>query len=180
MEPETTLRTAMTSVMARSASWRHRGHLWVWARRIFKSHRCSTRAGGLSLDADQDGVRLGDVMSPGGAARLEHLAAFGSAMAFGVKFDDLAKALPGFLGTRRQEEKGEVGGVLVMDDYAHHPIAIRETLAGFASKPDRRIWGIYEPKSNTARRNIHQAAYATAFDSAESFYWQNPTSRKTA
>ena len=124
---------------------------------------------GCRFTLTQDGVRLGDVMSPmaGRHNVWNTLAAFGSAMALGVKFDDLAKALPGFLGTQRRQEE-EVGGVLVMDDYAHHPTAIRETLAALRFKyPDRRIWGIYEPKSNTARRNIHQAAYATAFDSAD-------------
>ena len=72
-----------------------------------------------------------------------------------------------------------MGGVLVMDDYAHHPTAIRETLAALRFKyPDRRIWGIYEPKSNTARRNIHQAAYATAFDSADRVLLAKPYVKK--
>jgi UDP-N-acetylmuramate: L-alanyl-gamma-D-glutamyl-meso-diaminopimelate ligase len=97
------------------------------------------------------------------------LAAFGVGAELGAGFDELQTALRGFAGSkRRQEERGEVGGVLVMDDYAHHPTAIRETLDALRARyPERRIWSIYEPKSNTARRNFHQQAYATAFNSAD-------------
>ena len=53
---------------------------------------------------------------------------------------------------------------MVIDDYAHHPTAIRETLYGLKARyPQRRLWAIYEPKSNTARRNIHQNDYVDAF-----------------
>jgi UDP-N-acetylmuramate: L-alanyl-gamma-D-glutamyl-meso-diaminopimelate ligase len=47
---------------------------------------------------------------------------------------------------RRLERKGEVGGVLVFDDYGHHPTAIRETLAAVRQRaPGRRVWAVYEP-----------------------------------
>lgn len=119
----------------------------------------------------RDGKTLGEVDSPlaGRHNVWNTLAAFGIAFELGVPFEQLCDAITGFKGTgRRQEEKGEIGGVLVMDDYAHHPTAIRETLNALRFRyPDRRIWGVYEPKSNTARRNIHQAAYATAFDAAD-------------
>ena len=77
--------------------------------------------------------------------------------------------MPGFLGTdKRQDEKGTFDGVLIVDDFAHHPTAIRETLSGLQHKyADRRLWAVYEPKSNTARRNIHQDAYADAFQAAD-------------
>ncbi|MGC6417215.1 MAG: UDP-N-acetylmuramate--L-alanine ligase [Bradymonadia bacterium] len=185
MEPETTLLANGDDplVMARAA--RHGGTVVTYGFGPGVSLRAiDVQLGpkGCRFTLTQDGVRLGDVMSPmaGRHNVWNTLAAFGSAMALGVKFDDLVKALPGFLGTqRRQEEKGEVGGVLVMDDYAHHPTAIRETLAALRFKyPDRRIWGIYEPKSNTARRNIHQAAYATAFDSADRVLLAKPYVKK--
>lgn len=81
---------------------------------------------------------------------------------------ELLRALQSFRGVqKRQEELGEADGVLVMDDYAHHPTAIRETIdALIARYPERRLWAIYEPKSNTARRNIHQEEYASAFKAA--------------
>jgi UDP-N-acetylmuramate: L-alanyl-gamma-D-glutamyl-meso-diaminopimelate ligase len=61
-----------------------------------------------------------------------------------------------------------VGGVLVIDDFAHHPTAVRETIAGVRQRyPSRRLWAVFEPRSNTSRRNIHQAEYGGAFDGAD-------------
>lgn len=97
------------------------------------------------------------------------LAAFGIGRALGLDTPTLQRGLLEFKGTgKRQEPKGEAAGVLVIDDYAHHPTAIRETLAALRARhPGRRLWGVYEPKSNTARRAFHQDAYATAFDAAD-------------
>jgi len=64
---------------------------------------------------------------------------------------------------RRMEIRGEVGGVTVIDDFAHHPTAIRETLKALGQRfPGRRIWAIFEPRSNTTRRNHFQAELADA------------------
>ena len=84
---------------------------------------------------------------------------------FDRSIEDLLEALGHFKGVqKRQDELGEFDGVLVMDDYAHHPTAIKETIAALKARyPERRLWAIYEPKSNTARRNIHQDDYAGAF-----------------
>ena len=61
-----------------------------------------------------------------------------------------------------------MGGVLVLDDFAHHPTAVRETVAGIRQRyAGRRLWAVFEPRSNTSRRNIHQAEYAEAFDDAD-------------
>jgi UDP-N-acetylmuramate: L-alanyl-gamma-D-glutamyl-meso-diaminopimelate ligase len=57
--------------------------------------------------------------------------------------------------------------VLVIDDFAHHPTAVRETITAIRLRyPDRRLWAVFEPRSNTSRRNIHQAEYARSFDGA--------------
>ena len=87
---------------------------------------------------------------------------------FDRSIDSLLHALKGFKGVqKRQDELGEVDGVLVMDDYAHHPTAIEETIAALKARyPQRRLWAIYEPKSNTARRNVHQTDYIKAFGQA--------------
>jgi UDP-N-acetylmuramate: L-alanyl-gamma-D-glutamyl-meso-diaminopimelate ligase len=53
--------------------------------------------------------------------------------------------------------------VMVVDDFAHHPTAVRETIEGIRQRyPDRRLWAVFEPRSNTSRRNIHQAEYVKA------------------
>lgn len=97
------------------------------------------------------------------------LAALGIGMELGFELPGLIAGVQQFKGTKkRQEERGEAGGVLVIDDYAHHPTAIRETVDALRARyPGRRLWAVYEPKSNTARRNVHQADYATAFGGAD-------------
>ena len=58
---------------------------------------------------------------------------------------------------RRLEVRAEVGGVTVIDDFAHHPTAIRETLRALrAAYPGRRLWAVLEPRSNTLRRNVFE------------------------
>ena len=68
-------------------------------------------------------------------------------MAAGVAADPIAAGLASFGGVgRRLERKGEVGGVVVYDDYGHHPTAIRMTLEAIRQRePGRRIWAVYEP-----------------------------------
>lgn len=91
------------------------------------------------------------------------------ARALGLAPHVIARGFATFRGVkRRQEPRGEIGGVLVIDDFAHHPTAVRETIEGIRQRyPERRLWAVFEPRSNTSRRNIHQAEYATAFDGAD-------------
>ena len=92
-----------------------------------------------------------------------------AARALGLTAETIASGLGSFLGVkRRQEPRGYVAGVLVIDDFAHHPTAVRETITGIRQRyRDRRLWAVFEPRSNTSRRNIHQAEYAEAFDQAD-------------
>jgi UDP-N-acetylmuramate: L-alanyl-gamma-D-glutamyl-meso-diaminopimelate ligase len=56
----------------------------------------------------------------------------------------------------------------VIDDFAHHPTAVRETLAGLRARyPERRIVAVFEPRSNTTRRTVFQRDYAAAFGAAD-------------
>jgi UDP-N-acetylmuramate: L-alanyl-gamma-D-glutamyl-meso-diaminopimelate ligase len=55
------------------------------------------------------------------------------------------------------EVKAEIGGITIIDDFAHHPTAIRETLQALRSRyPGRKLWAIFEPRSNTLRRKVFQ------------------------
>ena len=87
----------------------------------------------------------------------------------GVSALGIARGFEGFKGVkRRQEVRDETGGVLVIDDFAHHPTAVRETTSGVRQRyAGRRLWAVFEPRSNTSRRDLHQAEYAGAFDSAD-------------
>jgi UDP-N-acetylmuramate: L-alanyl-gamma-D-glutamyl-meso-diaminopimelate ligase len=82
---------------------------------------------------------------------------------------ELAPGFASFRGVkRRQEVRGEPGGVTVIDDFAHHPTAVRETLAALRLRyGGRRLWAAFEPRSNTSRRAVFQADYARAFDEAD-------------
>jgi UDP-N-acetylmuramate: L-alanyl-gamma-D-glutamyl-meso-diaminopimelate ligase len=87
----------------------------------------------------------------------------------GVSVGEIARALPRFEGVRRRLEiKGEANGVLVVDDFAHHPTAVRGTLQAARSRfPGRRIWALFEPRSTTAGRKIFEDEYAGAFSGAD-------------
>lgn len=126
---------------------------------------------GATFTVIRDGEVLGIARSPlpGRHNVWNALAALAVGFDFGLTFEAMAPALEAFRGVKkRQEERGEVGGVLVVDDYAHHPTAIAETLRALRARySGRRLWAVYEPKSNTARRNVHQADYARAFDAAD-------------
>jgi UDP-N-acetylmuramate: L-alanyl-gamma-D-glutamyl-meso-diaminopimelate ligase len=94
---------------------------------------------------------------------------YAAARSLGLTHPQIARGFETFKGVkRRQEERGEVGGVLVIDDFAHHPTAVRETIEGIRQRyPERRLWAVFEPRSNTSRRNIHQSEYAAAFVGAD-------------
>jgi len=93
---------------------------------------------------------------------------YAAARSLGLTPAEIASGFASFRGVkRRQEPRGEIGGVLVIDDFAHHPTAVRETILALRQRyPTRRLWAVFEPRSNTSRRNIHQAEYAAAFDQA--------------
>jgi UDP-N-acetylmuramate: L-alanyl-gamma-D-glutamyl-meso-diaminopimelate ligase len=90
----------------------------------------------------------------------------------GLSGDEIARGLKSFKGVvRRQEVIGAAGGVTVIDDFAHHPTAIRVTLEAVAERfTGHRILAAFEPRSNTARRNVFQEAFGTAFDRASRVY----------
>jgi len=81
----------------------------------------------------------------------------------------LGRALPSFAGIkRRQELRGIADGVRIYDDFAHHPTAVLETLRGFRARhPAGRLIALFEPRSATASRRIHQEGYAKAFAPAD-------------
>ena len=88
--------------------------------------------------------------------------------AAGAPLDRLIAALPGFRGTkRRQELVGITSGVHVYDDFAHHPTAVKETLAGFRERAQGRLIAVFEPRSATASRRLHQDTYPNAFAPAD-------------
>jgi UDP-N-acetylmuramate: L-alanyl-gamma-D-glutamyl-meso-diaminopimelate ligase len=97
------------------------------------------------------------------------LAAIAVGAAVGLSTDTMAASLKRFKGVRRRmQHRGTVRGVAVYDDFAHHPTAIGETLAGVRSAyPDQRIWAIFEPRSATSCRRVFQADFSKALSAAD-------------
>ena len=87
----------------------------------------------------------------------------------GIREKELAAAVKSFEGvSRRQEIKGEKRGILVIDDFAHHPTAVAETVHAVKEKySGRRLLAVFEPRSNTSRRNVFQERYLSSFDHAD-------------
>jgi UDP-N-acetylmuramate: L-alanyl-gamma-D-glutamyl-meso-diaminopimelate ligase len=83
--------------------------------------------------------------------------------------EPIQTALAGFRGVkRRQEVRGEAGGVTVLDDFAHHPTAVRVTIEAVRQRyQGRRLWAVFEPRSFTARGACFQAEFAEAFGGAD-------------
>ena len=134
---------------------------------------------GTELSFGEEGARF-RIVEPAGEASVllpmsgyhnveNALGVYAAARSLGLAPNVIAEGLATFRGVkRRQEPRGEIGGVLVIDDFAHHPTAVRETIMGIRQRyPARRLWAVFEPRSNTSRRNIHQAEYAAAFDHAD-------------
>jgi UDP-N-acetylmuramate: L-alanyl-gamma-D-glutamyl-meso-diaminopimelate ligase len=134
----------------------------------FRARILATTPEGTRFALSRDGGDFGAVFAPlHGRHNVENaLAALAVVDAVGVPLAEAIAALPRFAGVkRRQEVRGEIGGVTVLDDFAHHPTAVRETVAAVRAKyPGRRLVAVFEPRTNTSRRKVFQAEYARAFD----------------
>ncbi|MFH1261941.1 MAG: Mur ligase family protein [Pseudomonadota bacterium] len=117
--------------------------------------------------------KLAEVNSPllGDHNVLNVLACLAAAEIQGVSPEKAAAAVSTFEGVRRRQEfLGEVRGIRFYDDFAHHPTAIRETLAGFRPLADvtkGKLWAVFEPRSNTVRRRVFESSLPDSFRLAD-------------
>jgi UDP-N-acetylmuramate: L-alanyl-gamma-D-glutamyl-meso-diaminopimelate ligase len=97
------------------------------------------------------------------------LAAIAVASDVGLGVERIAEGLRSFAGVKRRLELvGTADGVTVYDDFAHHPTAVAETLAGVrASNPTARVWAVFEPRSASSCRSVFQEDFARAFAAAD-------------
>ncbi len=97
------------------------------------------------------------------------LAAIAVGAHVGLDAATLAAGLRGFKGIKRRlETVGIAGGVTVLDDFAHHPTAVRETLSALRSGYSaRRIWAVFEPRSASSCRRIFQQDFGRSFGAAD-------------
>ena len=97
------------------------------------------------------------------------LAVYATARGIGLSPPVIRSALATFRGVRRRQEvAGEAAGVLVIDDFAHHPTAVADTMTAVREAwPGRRLWAVFEPRSQTSRRRIFLTEFAEALARAD-------------
>ena len=90
----------------------------------------------------------------------------------GLEKSEIAEALANFSGVaRRQEFRGEESGVKIIDDFGHHPTAIGSTIDAIRQRYEgSRIWALFEPRSNTSRRNLMQDQLESALSKADGIF----------
>jgi UDP-N-acetylmuramate: L-alanyl-gamma-D-glutamyl-meso-diaminopimelate ligase len=90
-------------------------------------------------------------------------------MRLGFSPEEISPTFERFAGIRRRQEVvGEFRGILVIDDFAHHPTAVRETIHAVRGRyPGRRIVAVFEPRSNTSRRKVFQREFTAALSGAD-------------
>ena len=129
-------------------------------------------SGGLShFEVYRGGRPWGEFESPllGEFNLLNCLAVIIAGHAWGLSLDKIRDALASFKNVKRRAEiRGEQRGIVVIDDFAHHPTAVRETLRALRAKyKDNRLVAVFEPRSWSSRLAVFQDDYAKAFESAD-------------
>lgn len=127
--------------------------------------------GGMKFRVSYKGKPFGEfaLAASGRHNVLNAMAAIAVAHSRGIDAGVLGQALATFRSVkRRMDVKGEVRGVLVVDDFAHHPTAVRATIeAARARWPKRRLWAILEPRSNSMRRKVFEETLPVALALAD-------------
>lgn len=127
--------------------------------------------GSMHWQLEREGKLFADLKLPmaGEHNALNATAAAALAAGQGVPVAAIVAALASFQSVKRRlEVKAEVKGITIIDDFAHHPTAVRETLRALRSAyPGRRLWAVLEPRSNTLRRNVFEAALSESMALAD-------------
>jgi len=105
------------------------------------------------------------------------LAAIGVCDAIGISRESIASGVEGFAGVRRRQEvRGQRRGITVIDDFAHHPTAVRETIKAVKPfYPKGRLIAVFEPRTNSSMRNVFQDVYPDSFNRADVICIREPS-----
>lgn len=137
----------------------------------WQAHAVEPSGLGTRFEARHQGQPFGDFEAPllGDHNVRNALAAVAVGHALGISGVKLAEGLRAFRGVKRRLEMvGTARGVVIFDDFAHHPTAIADTLAGLRrANPRRRIWAVFEPRSASSCRRVFQKDFAKAFGDAD-------------
>jgi len=142
-------------------------------RRVGLGAECDERIGGLAYESGGSTFVLGGeryrVAMPGEFNVRNAAMAVVAARMAGLSVEEVRAGLESFGGVaRRQELRGEARGVKVVDDFAHHPTAIRQAIEALRQQhPGARLWVLFEPRSNTTKRRIFQGELAESLAGAD-------------
>jgi UDP-N-acetylmuramate: L-alanyl-gamma-D-glutamyl-meso-diaminopimelate ligase len=125
----------------------------------------------MEFDVVQNNAQIGRFTIPlAGTFNVQNaLGAIIAARELGLENRVIQNALSTFKSVKRRLEiRGEVNGIVVYDDFAHHPTAVHETLRAVRERyPKSRIWAVFEPRSQTSRRRIFEQEFIQSFDPAD-------------
>ena len=95
-----------------------------------------------------------------------------AAHCYGISHEQIADSMSRFKGVkRRQEVRAEINGITIIDDFGHHPTALTETIYALRQRyPKRRLWALFEPRSNTTRRAVFQHELPAALANADAVF----------
>ncbi len=146
---------------------------WDWQARNVRTHLL-----GSTFEVFRRGVFFRKFDSPlvGEHNALNTLSLIPILLHLGLSPEVIAAGITGFQGVhRRQELRGVKGGVTVIDDFAHHPTAVRLTLQALRDQyRGRRLIAVFEPRTNTSRRSVFQSEYPRAFEGADRIIIREP------
>ncbi|MCG8636102.1 MAG: UDP-N-acetylmuramate:L-alanyl-gamma-D-glutamyl-meso-diaminopimelate ligase [Desulfobacterales bacterium] len=147
---------AKAETYGREGDWRFSGH-------VAENGRTRARIQGPGTEFDLD------TPLQGRHNLLNASACIAAARRLGVPDEKIREGLAGFSGVkRRQEIRGVRKGITIMDDFAHHPSAVKETIAAVKPfYPEGRVVAVFEPRTNTSMRQFFQETYPAAFDQAD-------------
>ena len=126
------------------------------------------------------GVKLSYNLSvPGKHNAKNALAAITVASKLDLNLDNFLSSIVNFKGAaKRQDIKYNSNEIILIEDFAHHPTAVKETLNAIReSYPDKRLWAVFEPRSNTSRRDFFQTEYTESFEAADRVLFSSVISR---
>jgi len=138
----------------------------------WQASNVASTADGMSFDVTQADSMIGSFTLPmAGTFNVQNaLGAIIVAKELGIENHVIETALTTFKSVKRRLElRGDVNGVRVYDDFAHHPTAVLETLRAVRERfPKQRIWAVFEPRSQTCRRRVFEQAFIDSFEPADS------------
>lgn len=165
----------LAAVAQSRIAWYGSKNAYITARNVVSTSH------GQTFQLIRDGEPLGSIrLTMSGRHNLHNaLAVCAVALDENLPFEALQNGLASFSGIqRRQQIRGESNGVTVVDDFAHHPTAVKATIEAITERfPGQRIVAIFEPRSNSSRRKVFEEGYSNALEISDAVFLSTPPFR---